>query len=188
MASERTKKLKPNLKAFVARTWDTCWTLQRSWKRPLNTTTWSDSTCLVSPALLVTECLWLTSFVAAHPSWNELVSGPLTVKEAREAITLGGAQPRSSDRYLPDQDIAQLGRSLSGGGFQGLLDLSKYVHSSFVVPRITCDTCHLCGTNVFVWQLRQLQPRRRRWWRRSRRRWRRWWRWRRRSRRRARCK
>jgi len=49
------------------------------------------------------------------------------VKEAREAITLGGAQPRSSDRYLPDQDIAQLGRSLSGGGFQGLLDLSKYV-------------------------------------------------------------
>jgi hypothetical protein len=66
--------------------------------------------------------------LSSHPSWNEFVSGPLTVKEAREAITLGGAQPRSSDRYLPDQDIAQLGRSLSGGGFQGLLDLSNYAN------------------------------------------------------------
>lgn len=80
--------------------------------------------------------------IVAHPSWNEFVSGPLTVKEAREAITLGGAQPRSSDRYLPDQDIAQLGRSLSGGGFQGLLDLSKYVYRPFLVANHSCDTCH----------------------------------------------
>lgn len=89
--------------------------------------TLSDNTWPVSSLSTIEGYLWLTASIAAHPSWNEFVAGPLTVKEAREAITLGGAQPRSSDRYLPDQDIAQLGRSLSGGGFQGLLDLSKYV-------------------------------------------------------------